>query len=282
VVAILASLVGLLVGVLVGRGLSARGITAQNALEGRQAVAYTVFFVAAVVGLGIYLKPASLQPPVVLSLYGEALLVPGMLFLACFGLSLLVVLEWPGRKDAVRRRSLLTGSILLLVCLAVLGFRAVPVTSILGESSILDGVVMQTTSYTCAPASVATIARFVLGDSFATERSMIPLTRTNRWGTTTLRELKAIRALGLGARFSNRLTVDSIIALGLPAVLHVDEPVATGTTIRHAVALLGVDTAASTVSVGNPLRGLQVVRVDELEDYWSGEAVLVELERGGN
>ena len=83
--------------------------------------------------------------------------------------------------------------------------------------------------------------------------------------------------MGLEARFSNRLTVDSLVALGFPAILHVDEPVATGTTIKHAVALLNVDAVGGSASVGNPLRGLQTVRLDELDVYWNGEAVIIDL-----
>jgi hypothetical protein len=276
-VEILTSLVGLLIGAFGGRRLAARGITARNALEGRQTAAYLIFGGAGLVGLGICFKPDSFEVPAVVALYGEAMLVPGMLLLVCFGLSLLVTLEWPGRKEPARLRALITGLVTLVTCMTFLGYRAMPVTSILGASSILDGVVMQTTSYTCAPASIATLARFILGDSSATERTMTQLTHTSRWGTTTLRELRAIRSMGLDARFSNRLTVDSLVALGFPAILHVDEPVATGTTIKHAVALLNVDSVGGSASVGNPLRGLQIVRLDELDVYWSGEAVIIYL-----
>jgi hypothetical protein len=87
--------------------------------------------------------------------------------------------------------------------------------------------------------------------------------------------MKALRALGLRARFSSKLTVDSLVAHGGPAVLHVDEPVATG-TIRHAVALLSVDGESGTATLGNPLTGRQVMRLDQLEGYWIGEAVLVD------
>jgi hypothetical protein len=75
--------------------------------------------------------------------------------------------------------------------------------------------------------------------------------------------------------------VDSLVALGSPAILHVDEPVANGTTINHAVALLGIDSATGTATVGNPLRGLQIVHFDELDVYWSGEAAIIELVGGG-
>jgi hypothetical protein len=71
----LTSVFVLLAGVSLDRGLAAHGITWQNALEGRQAVACTVYGGAAVAVLGFYSKPDWLQLPAVVLLYGEAVLV---------------------------------------------------------------------------------------------------------------------------------------------------------------------------------------------------------------
>ena len=106
---------------------------------------------------------------------------------------------------------------------------------------------------------------------------MVALTRTTRGGTSTLGEIRAMRAAGLGARFATGLTLDSLVASGTFALLHVDEPAGGGgTTIRHAIALLHIDPVARTLVVGNPLHGRQTKRFDEMEGYWLGEAVLVE------
>ena len=86
-----------------------------------------------------------------------------------------------------------------------------------------------------------------------------------------------MEAMGLQPRFALGLTVDSLLAHGGPALLHVDEPVGPR-TIRHAVALLEVDPEAETVTIGNPLEGRQVKSFDELDGYWIGEAVLVGYE----
>jgi hypothetical protein len=142
----------------------------------------------------------------------------------------------------------------------------------------MDGVVMQTTPYSCAPSTIATLVRHVLGDTTVTERSVTVMTRTTRDGTNTLAEIRAMRRLGLEPRFSHRLTADSLLAYGLTALLHVDEPVA-GVTGRHAVALLEVNADSGTFTIGNPLRGLQVLRVEDLEGYWIGEAVLAQTVR---
>jgi hypothetical protein len=64
--------------------------------------------------------------------------------------------------------------------------------------------------------------------------------------------------------------------IGQPALLHVNEPVASGATIRHAVALLAVDRSSQTIVIGNPLHGRQVKRFADLDGYWSGEAILLE------
>ncbi len=215
------------------------------------------------------------------AVYAEAVLVPTVLLVASTGLGLVVFMEWPGRHDKSRLRSLIVSAVFLFFCLSFLSFWMMPVGRKLGPSAILDGVVLQTTPYTCAPASIATLTRHVLADSSATERSMVALTRTTRGGTSTLDEIRAMRAAGLGARFATGLTLNSLVASGSFALLHVDEP-AGGTTIRHAIALLHVDPVAETVVVGNPLHGRQIKRFDEMEGYWLGEAVLVDRTPQGN
>ena len=190
--------------------LASRGVTAANALTGRQVQAYAVFLGGA-----------------------------GTLTLA-------------------------TGFLL---------FRALPVTGILGPPAVLEGIVIQTTPYTCAAAAIATLARFTGLDSGMTERDAVRLAGTTREGSNARAEVRALRALGLSPEFRRHLTPDSLRFLG-PAILHVNEPVL-AKTIRHSVALLAVDTAARTITVGNPLRGRQVKRFADLGGYWFGEAVVL-------
>ena len=68
----------------------------------------------------------------------------------------------------------------------------------------------------------------------------------------------------------DQLTPDSLVSYGRPALLHVREPMG-GRTIRHAVALLGVDAEARTATVGYPLFGKQIKGWNELEGYRIGE-----------
>lgn len=85
-----------------------------------------------------------------------------------------------------------------------------------------------------------------------------------------------LRRLGLHPRYVRFMTPESLAVRNRPALLHVNEPVATGATIRHAVALLAVDSAARTVMLGNPLRGRQKQSFEEMRTYWTGEAIYIE------
>lgn len=270
----LTGIAGFVLGAVVGRWLAVRGITAVNALERRQPAALLLVLVIGLGGLAAYFRHEFPWLPTVPVLYAEMLLLPGLRFMVSASLGLVLLLEWPGRRDPARRRSLVLGAILLAVCLAIVVRQSLPITNRLGPEAIVDGVVIQTTAFTCAPASIATLARAVLGDTTISERDAVQLAKTTMGGTTTLQEIRAMEALGLTPDFVTGLTVDSLVRRGVPALLHVNEPVA-ATTIRHAVALLAVDAAARTVVVGNPLYGRQLRRFADLEGYWLGEAIFV-------
>lgn len=271
---ILTSLAGLLLGAFVGRVLAARGVTAADALVGRQRLAYLILLFSALVALALYYSYRLWWLPSVVVLYGEVLLYPLVQVLASFAIGFIALLEWPGRRDRVRLRNLIGPVVLLTIGVGFLAYRSQPVINNLRPSFVVDGVVMQTTPYTCSSASIATLARVVFRDTTFSERRVAEVAGTTRAGTNTLLEIRAMRALGLDPRFGRRLTIDSLVAAGGFAVLHVNEPVLTG-TIRHAVALLAVDTLARTVTLGNPLYGRQVKRFEDLDEYWYGEAVFV-------
>lgn len=265
---------GLAAGAVLGRRLAARGLTAENALTGRQLLAWGVFLGLGGVFALLYWAHAIPWLPILLVLLGEAAVWPFVQLLAAAALGLLVALEWPGRRDRRRLGTLLAGATVLLLGNGFLVYRSLPLAGSLGAPRLVDGVVMQTTSYTCAPATIATLLR-ALGDSTATERQVVELAGTTRGGTTTFGEIRAMRRLGLRPSFARGLSPDSLAARGRLALLNVDEPVVT-TTIRHAVALLAVDADRRTVTLGNPLYGRQVKPWTALKGYWTGEAVFVE------
>jgi len=260
-------------GALLGRRLAARGVTAENALQGRQVVAYAVLLGLGGVFALLYWAHAIPLLPNWLVLLGEASVWPFAQLVAAGALGLLVLLEWPGRRERKRLASMVMGSAALLLCNGFLTYRAIPLLDLLGAPRVVDGVVMQTTSYTCAPATIATLLR-ARGDITATERRVVELAGTTRGGTTTFAEVRAMRRLGLAPEFARGLTPESLAARGQAALLHVDEPILT-TTIRHAVALLAVDAERRTITIGNPLYGRQIKSWESLRGYWTGEAVLV-------
>ena len=270
---ILVVALALVSGTLAGRTLARRGVTAANALTGRQSQASAVFL--GVVALGAILFGASSfdWTPTWFMLYSQEMNGDGLRALAAVALGLLLGLEWRGRHDPARRWQLLGGSVALTLATGFLLYRALPVAGILGPPAVRDGIVLQTTSYSCAPAAIATLARFTRLDTGMTEREAARLAGTSREGTSAYAELRVLRALGLAPGYRRRLTTDSLPFLG-PAILHVNEPILT-TTVSHSVALLGVDTAAHTITVGNPLYGRQVKRFAELSGYWIGEAVVL-------
>lgn len=265
--------VGVTLGAVFGHRLGARGVTAENALTGRQAAAYLSLGGVAGAAFALYFAHDIPWLPTAGVLYGEAALWPLIQLVASSGLGLIITLEWPGRKDKRRLRNMLSGTFALLLAAAFLLYRDLPVSGILGEAQVSGDVVMQTTAYTCAPATIATLMR-AMGDSTVTERDAARLAGTSRMGTSSLQEVRAMKRLGMNPRFARGLTPESLAASGSLALLHVDEPVAS-TTIRHAVALLSVDGPGRTIIIGNPLHGRQVVSFDSLRGYWLGEAVFV-------
>jgi hypothetical protein len=112
-----------------------------------------------------------------------------------------------------------------------------------------------------------------------TEKAAVELTKTNRFGTTTLGEIRALKKLDLNPQYRHNLTVDDLITLGQPAIMHVKEKNKTGKGVRfsHAVAYLAVDRPKKLVLIGNPLYGLQIKTFAELDRYWFGEAITLTI-----
>jgi hypothetical protein len=270
---VLPAIVGLLGGVAVGNALARRGVQAATALQGRQPAAWATLVVC---GLGAWawyagliqnLLPPGLQPHADLTLH------PTATALASFVVAFLPALERSGWNEPERRRRMIVGVSVTSLLLGYLGWLSLPVRP--SEDLTLDGVVLQSTPFTCSAASIATIARLTGVDPTFTEAAAAEIARTTFGGTLTTGELRAVHRLGLEGRFARRLDVDSLVAHAGPAILHVNEPVAGGRRIRHAVALLAIDVPGRTLTIGNPLEGRQEIPFDELGGYWIGEAVLV-------
>ena len=80
--------------------------------------------------------------------------------------------------------------------------------------------------------------------------------------------------------FKQALTIDDLIALNKPALLHVKEKKKTGKGVKfsHAVAFLSINPQKELILIGNPLYGVQIKTFDNLKHYWFGEAILVDLD----
>jgi hypothetical protein len=277
---IVAMLVASVGGLGVGRILAQRGLTAENALKRHQRQVYRIGLPMLGVGtcLGIMLTAGRHSPwlPSWLLLYTGAYFWAVVLVLCSFCTSILVAVELPGWRDRFRLRQLLLFVLISGLGMTLLVYKNLPVSHLARSPRQVDGVVLQTTSYSCSAATIATLTRHLRHAVQPTERQVMELAGTTRQGTTTLGELRALRELGLEPDYQRGLTLDDLVERREVAVLHVIEPVP-GARIQHAIALLAIDTERQLILVGNPLYGQQVKTFEEMMDsYWIGAAVFLQ------
>jgi predicted double-glycine peptidase len=123
-----------------------------------------------------------------------------------------------------------------------------------------DGVVRQTTGYTCGPAACATLLRMVGADPNASERQLAPLCITRRWDGATLLGMaagvKSVAGPGGWHVKLARADWDALNRMKMPVLTSVKINDATG----HAVVITGVDSEKG-VRIADPISGL----------YWCSE-----------
>lgn len=272
------------VGGLFGSRLSAKGITSDNALEKYQKhLVWLLIAIAPSLGILIALDKLHLAPllprifPPIFLIYLAGYFNRFIVWLGCFCLGLLVFLELSAKPPRQKVIQLLIAIGAISFALSILLFFLQSVRTIVAQPKIIDGVVMQTTPYTCAPASIATLGRYTKKYPNLTEKEVVKLTKTNRFGTTTLSEMRAMRKLDFNPQYRHNLTTDDLIALNKPALMHVKEKRRTGkgTRFSHAVAYLAIDPVKKLVLIGNPLYGMQIKTFEDLEEYWFGEAIII-------
>ena len=263
-----------------GSVLAQRGVTADTALLNHQRQVYRWGAIAlAVVLLFVIVMTAGKQSPWVpsfLLLYLGAYWLQSVL-IACMGcVGFFVGLERSGWRDRHRLQQL---SLFVCIGVAAVGFllhQQRPISNLLAAPRMIDGVVFQTTSYSCAAASIATLSHYLPLDAPVTEAEVVRLARTSRMGTSTLAEIRAMRALGMAPEYRRHLTIDDLVQRNQRAILHVMEPIGTA-KIGHAIALIDVDTETKTLKIANPLSGPAVKSFEDLEGYWLHEAVFATL-----
>ena len=274
-----------ILGAILGKTLAARGITSDNAFKNdTRPLLWLAIAIAPLLGGLIIidrLHLASLLPkvfPPMLLIYLGGYFNQFVVWSGCFCLGLLIFLELSGKRSRHKIVQLAIAIGAISFALSVLLFFLQPVGSSVGQPLIVNGIVMQTTPYTCSPASIATLARYTKQHPRLTEQEAVELTKTNRFGTTTLAEIRAMKQLQLNPQYRHNLTVSDLIAIDKPALMHVKEKRRRGKGVRfsHAVAYLAIDPQKEIIVIGNPLYGLQVKTFDDLKEYWFGEIILID------
>ena len=278
---ILPSAIGFGLGGFLGNDLAKKGITADNALEKHQKTARIIFIgLAAILTVLIIIDRSNVANyvpqlfPHFLSLYIQAAFDNVLLCVGFFLFGLLFLLELSGWSSKKRRNQLLVGLAAITFCLSVLFYLFSPIVNDVGELKIVDGVVIQSTTVTCAPASIATLARLSGKHPEITEKEVTKLTRTNRLGKNTLAEIAAMKKLGLNPDYHHDSTLDDLVNRKQMALLHVKQRWLSQ-QFPHAVVLMDIDMEKEELILGNPLSGIETKPFSELEGYWFGEAIFI-------
>jgi len=270
--------ISFLVGAYFGRYLAQKGLTANNALQQHQKQVYLISCIT----LGIITLLAILMTsgrnipwvPAFISLYLGAYAWQGILLICIFCMGLMLFLEIPAWKDRQRLQQLILFLVISISSVLLLIYQNLPITDLIESPRILKGIVLQTTPYSCAAATIATLSRQFNPALDTTELDVVKLAGTSRQGTNILSEIQAMEKLGLAPQYERNLTISDLVKRRQMAVLHVMEPVS-GTRIQHAIALLAIDPVKEKITVANPLYGIQDKKFSDMKDYWLEDAIFV-------
>lgn len=276
-------LVAFVIGAVVGKKLASQGISADKRFDtdhhqgwflgGIIAIAFVVLLLLILYKLNL-VKLVHYVIPTIIILYLSAYIYQAIICLGFFVLGLLIFLELEGIKSKERMIQLFIGIVAISFPISILIHSSLPITHLVKEPKIVDGVVLQTTSYTCAPSSIATLARLFGKYPNILEKDVVELTKTTRNGTSTLAEIRAMGELGLAPEYRHNLTVDDLVKINKPGLLHVKVKY-NNKEIAHTVALLSVNSKEKTVTIADPLSGINLKKFDDLKGYWMDEAVFV-------
>jgi hypothetical protein len=267
-----------LLGSYFGRYFAQKGLTADNVLRHYQKQVYLISSITfGIIILIVVLMTSGRNSPWVpnwILLYVGAYAWQGILLICSFCIGLMLLLEISAWKDRQRLQQLILFLLISISSVFLLLYQNLPITDLLESPRILKGIVLQTTPYSCAAATIATLSRRVNPAAQTTELDVVKLAGTGRQGTNILSEIQAMEQLGLAPQYERNLTIADLVKRGQMAVLHVMEPVS-GTRIQHAIALLAIDPEKGQITVANPLSGIQEKSFDEMKDYWLEDAIFV-------
>lgn len=279
------SLILALLGVGAGRFLARRGVALNGTIANPQVQRAILLALAAaplgVIGLILADKnnliyPATRFFPLAPSLYLGAYALDLIVGLIVGAMGVLIGLEIFGRSDAQSRINLLASLAVIAIFASFLIHKTLPIGAGLGKPEIIDGRwVLQTTHYTCAPASIATLGRLTGKQPQLTEKEAALLAQTDRFGTSALEELRTLRKLGFQPQYRNDFTSEDLANLSSPAILHVREKIGRR-VFPHAIVFVGVNPETQSIKVMNPLYGPMEKKYSELAGYWNGEIITLD------
>ncbi|WRH68438.1 MAG: hypothetical protein RSE13_09730 [Planktothrix sp. GU0601_MAG3] len=222
-----AILISFLAGAFIGKSLAKKGVTAETALQQYQRQVYWISFAALSIGtlITVLMIAGKKSPwfPSFLLLYPGAYFWIFILLICCFSTGFLIFLEKSGWRDKKRLQQLILFLIVSLFAIAFLLYQNLPITGLIQPAQISQGVVLQTTPYSCSSASIATLARLVKPELQITELDVVKLAKTNRQGTSILGEIKAMQRLGLAPQYERNLKIEDLVSRQQLAILHVME-----------------------------------------------------------
>lgn len=279
----LLSLIFFILGAFFGKNLAVFGIRNDFNIEDpkyQKWILITLGIIPIIVLFLVFLDKSNFTQKITLFIPEIVLLYLGAYFyhlsilIAFFLSGIVIFLEIFNKSTSQTKTQLFAGLLIISLLLSLIFYKISPIIGKVKEPKIIDNIVLQTTDVTCVPASIATLGRFTGKYPDMTEKEVALLTNTNRLGTSTLVEIRALKKLGFNPEYRRGLTFNDLIKINKIGVLHVREKIALK-LINHAVALLSINDEKKVVKIGNPLYGMQDKSYEEMKDYWYGEAIFI-------
>lgn len=164
------SLFFIVLGVLSGKFLAVKGVTINLSIESPKTqkwILITLGTVPLIVLSLTWLDKLKISQkftvflPSIFLLYFSEYLYNIIIFIGYFVFGLLICLELFNSSKYDNKKELFVGLALISLLLSLLFYQKYPIISTLKEPQIIDDyIVLQTRDFSCAPASIATLARF--------------------------------------------------------------------------------------------------------------------------
>lgn len=180
----------------------------------------------------------------------------------------LFVLQWNLATERVRLKRALWAIVpSILIMTGVEAYHLWPMALQVNESLISrHGVVIQTTGYTCAPASLATLMR--LYGKPMTEVDASVLVGGGMGGSFDDEITAGAKAAGFPDALPWTGNLDAIASEDLPLIVSIRFH---DVWDMHAVALIGL--SSTTVTLADPMGGLRRIPRDRFHEHWRGRGV---------